>query len=153
MGGGTIDSIYPLLGLRPGRLPGHFKVHALPGTPLPQLRLRRTEGYRIRLCISHPWGVFSKLDRSTTKRVPIPNDTFSESSRRDGSNAERFLAPPPLQLWRYRPWKIGPGGGWCYMHRRVPYTMHSIGRFFLMKTTRLHAVGGSLLRSPSFSAA
>ena len=37
-----------------------------------------------------PLGRFSKLDCSTTKRVPIPNDTSSESSRRDVSNADLF---------------------------------------------------------------
>ena len=41
-------------------------------------------------CITPPWGVyhtplgrFSKFDCSTTKKVPIPKDTSSESSRRD----------------------------------------------------------------------
>ena len=32
-------------------------------------------GYRVRQCISHPWDDFSKLDCSTTKRLPMPNDT------------------------------------------------------------------------------
>ena len=35
-----------------------------------------------------PLGRFSQLDCSTTKRVPIPNDTSSASSRRAVSNAE-----------------------------------------------------------------
>ena len=35
-----------------------------------------------------PLGRFSKLDYSTTKRMPMPNDTSSESSRRDVSSAE-----------------------------------------------------------------
>ena len=43
--------------------------------------------YRIR-CISH--HQCSKVDCSTTKRVPIPNETSSESSRRDVSKADRF---------------------------------------------------------------
>ena len=63
-----------------------------------------------------PLGRFSKLDCSTTKRVPIPNDKSSESSRRDVSNAG-FLAPTVFQLWRYRPWKIVPGGS--DVHRRL----------------------------------
>ena len=66
------------------------------------------------VCISypHPLGGFRKLDCSTTKRVPvpIPNDTSSESSRRDVSNAVLFSAPTLLQLSRYRPWNIGAGG-------------------------------------------
>ena len=38
--------------------------------------------------ITHPLGRFSNHDFSTTERVPIPNDTASERSRRDGSNAD-----------------------------------------------------------------
>ena len=34
-------------------------------------------------------GLF-KLDRSSTKRMPIPNDRSPESSRRDASNADFF---------------------------------------------------------------
>ena len=56
-----------------------------------EVRLLHTTVY-----ITHhtPLGRFSKLDCdcSTTKRVPvpIPNDTSSESSRRDVSNADLF---------------------------------------------------------------
>ena len=49
--------------------------------------------YHIGRCVSLPLlGRFSKLDCSTTKRVPvpIPNDMSSESSRRDVSNADTF---------------------------------------------------------------
>ena len=42
--------------------------------------------------ITLPWGGGSRLDCSTTKRVPIPNDASSESSRRDVSNAVLFGA-------------------------------------------------------------
>ena len=59
-----------------------------------------------------PLGRFSKLDCSTAKRVPIPNGTSSESSRRDVPSPT-FLAPTLLtlfQLWRYRPWKLAQGG-------------------------------------------
>ena len=40
-----------------------------------------------------PLGEFSKLDCSTTKRVPlpIPSDASSESSRRDVSDAHLFF--------------------------------------------------------------
>ena len=44
--------------------------------------------------------------------VVIPNDTSSESSRRDASRADVFgteTARVPTE-WSYRPWKIGPGG-------------------------------------------
>ena len=37
-----------------------------------------------------PLGRFSELDCSTTKRLPIANDTASESSRRDVSNPDLF---------------------------------------------------------------
>ena len=36
---------------------------------------------------------------------------------RDVSNADLFLAPTLLQLWRYQAWKIGSGG--CGIHRRI----------------------------------
>ena len=42
-------------------------------------------------CIPHPhWAGFSKLDCSTTKRVPVSNDMSSESSGRSVSNAALF---------------------------------------------------------------
>ena len=41
-----------------------------------------------------PLGRFSKLDCSTTKRVPIPNHTSSECSRRGVFNAEHFWHRP-----------------------------------------------------------
>ena len=45
-------------------------------------------------------GQFSKSDCSATKRVPAPNDTSSESSRRDVSNADYFGAGaiPPVEI-------------------------------------------------------
>ena len=48
--------------------------------------------YRIRQCISHTPGALSKLDSSATKRVPIPNDTSSESPWRDIFNADLYGA-------------------------------------------------------------
>ena len=70
-----------------------------------------------------PLGRISKLDRSTTKRVPvpIPNDTSSESSRRDVSKCRPFLAPTLFQLRRYRPMETGPGV--CDIHHRMRYIM------------------------------
>ena len=61
--------------------------------------------------ITPPWGVFWKLDCSTTKRVPIPNGTSSEAL------GERFptptlVAPALFQLWRYQPWQNRPRGVW-----------------------------------------
>ena len=77
------------------------------------LRLRTVYDGR---CTSHTLGaVFSKLDCSTTKRVTIvPNDIV----RLRKALGEIFPRPPcvgtdtlpTFQLWRYRPWKIGPGG-------------------------------------------
>ena len=50
-------------------------------------RIRRT----VVVYIYHtPLGRFFKLDCSTTKRAPIPNDTSRESSRRDFSKAVLF---------------------------------------------------------------
>ena len=47
-------------------------------------------GYRIGRCtsISHTLGRFSKIDCSPSKRMPRPNATSSESSRRHVSNAD-----------------------------------------------------------------
>ena len=75
--------------------------------------------YRILCTVCHTsLGLFSKVDRSTTKRVPTPNNTSAESSRRDASKAPTFLAPTLSQLlWRYRPWEIGPGG--CDTHHTL----------------------------------
>ena len=56
--------------------------------PLPQ-QLGRAAAYD-RDNITPPPGRFSKLDGSTTKRVPIPNDKSSESSRRDVSDADSY---------------------------------------------------------------
>ena len=58
--------------------------------------------------ITPPWSGFPSSIARQPKRVPQPNDTSSESSRRDVSNAD-FLAPTLLQLWRCRARKIGPG--------------------------------------------
>ena len=38
--------------------------------------------------VTYPLGGLSKFACSTTKEAPIPNDTSSESSRRDVSNAD-----------------------------------------------------------------
>ena len=48
--------------------------------------------YSMRRCISlPPLRRFSKLDRSTAKRVPIPNETCSENSPRYVSNVNVFI--------------------------------------------------------------
>ena len=55
----------------------------------------------IQLPVYHtPMGRFSKADCSTTKRVQTPNDTSSESSRRDVSNADSFDNDtiPPVEI-------------------------------------------------------
>ena len=62
-----------------------------------------------------PLGRFSKLDCSTIKRVPIPNDTSLEALG-EMFPTPTFLAPILFQPWRYR-WKIGPG--WCDIHHRI----------------------------------
>ena len=61
----------------------------------------------------------NKTDCSTTKRVPIPNDTSSKSSLGEMFLTPTSLAPiPTVQI--YRPRTIGPGG--CDIHRRTRYT-------------------------------
>ena len=56
-----------------------------------------------------PQGRFSKVDCSIPKRVPIPNDTSPENSRRDDSNAGRFGTGtiPTVEISAMD--KIGPG--------------------------------------------
>ena len=73
--------------------------------------------------ISHyhtPLRLFSEPDCSTTERVPIPNDTSSERSRRDASNADLFgtdtIPTVGISTMEHR-----PRGGWCYIHRRTQY--------------------------------
>ena len=76
-----------------------------------------------------PLRRFSKLDCSTAKRVSMPNDTSSESSRRDVFNADLLLAPTLLQLWKYRALKIGPAGGGVDIHPRIlfiPFTWYDL---------------------------
>ena len=76
-------------------------------------------------CQYVPNDTFSESSRipndTFSESSRIPNDTFSESSRRYVSNADFFLAPALFQLlrWRYRSWKIGPGGGGIHGRIRV----------------------------------
>ena len=56
---------------------------------------------------------FSKLDCYTAKRVPIPNDAPSESSRRYVSSADT-VPSVEISTMENRPW-----GGWCYIHRPI----------------------------------
>ena len=83
-----------------------------------------------------PLGRFSKVDCSATKRVPIPNETSSESSRRD--------FPTPGFLARHdsncccgdiEDGNIGPGV--CDVHRRLRYC----SRYYLTKTNRTAVLG------------
>ena len=54
-----------------------------------------------------PLGQFSKLDRSTTTRVPIPNDMRFRKALGDMFPASTLVAPALFRLlWRYRPRKI-----------------------------------------------
>ena len=80
--------------------------------------------YRIWLVmyITPLWGGFPSSIARPTNRVPIPNETYSESSRRDASNAVLLGTRHYIRLWRYRPWKIGAGG--CNMHScRTPVVL------------------------------
>ena len=64
-----------------------------------------------------PLARLSKLDCPTTKRVPIPNDAFSESSHRDVSNADRFGTGsiPTVEISRMENRPRGGGD----IHRRI----------------------------------
>ena len=44
-------------------------------------------------------GRFSTLDYSTAERVPVPNGTSSESSRRDVSSADLFGTDNGPTVW------------------------------------------------------
>ena len=70
----------------------------------PTLMTSLSERYSVYDGVYHtPLGRLSKLDRWTTKRVPIvpiPNHTYSESSRRDDSNAELCCTDTLFQLSR-----------------------------------------------------
>ena len=68
------------------------------------------------VCITSPLERFSKLDCSTTNRVPMPNDTSSESSWRDVSYADLFRTSIILTV-EISTMKIGPGV--CGVHRIV----------------------------------
>ena len=63
-----------------------------------------------------PLRRFPKLDSSATKRVPIPNGTSSESSRREVSNAELFgtdtISTMETSTMENRPWGVA-------RHRRI----------------------------------
>ena len=64
-------------------------------------------------------GRFSKVDCSTTKRVPTvptPNDTSSESSQPDVSNAE-LVGTDPIPAVDISTMEIRPGG--CHIYRRI----------------------------------
>ena len=88
---------------------------------------KRVQTYRIRrtvyIALSHtPGAVFQTrlLDNQEGANI-IPNDTSSESSLLARCfQHRRFWLPTLFQLlWRYRVWKIGPGG--CDIHRRTVY--------------------------------
>ena len=77
------------------------------------------------------WGGFPSSIARQTKRVPTPNDTSSESSRRDVSNID--------PLWhrhysncgdaRYRAWKVGSGV--CDTRRRIRYVFPTKRQFWM----------------------
>ena len=98
----TLFNHYAHLGT--GHVPLH--VHAYK----PRAHTRYVQRTVIMLVNAPPPDRFFKLDYSVTKKVTIPNDTFSDSPRRDLSNAALFGAEFFL-LWRYRASKVGPGGG------------------------------------------
>ena len=89
----------------------HVQQHVQQPVPL------MTAGHELCITQSHyhaPLERFSKLDCSTAKRVPIPNDSSSESSRRDVSSADLLSTDtavniPTVEVSRYRPWNIDPG--------------------------------------------
>ena len=57
-------------------------------------------------------GSFARQPRGCQYRATPPLKTLGETLP-----TPTFLAPPLFQLWRYRPWEIGPRV--CDMHRRI----------------------------------
>ena len=51
-------------------------------------------------------NLLDNQDGANTER----HNAFGKLTARCCSNADLFLAPVLFQLWRYRAWKIGPGG-------------------------------------------
>ena len=63
-----------------------------------------------------PLGEVSKLDCSTDKRVPIPNDASSESSLTDASNAHVVATGTIPTAVEISIMENRPRGGWCDKH-------------------------------------
>ena len=84
-----------------------------------------------------PLGRFSKRDCSLIKRVPVPNDTCSESSRRDVSNADLLGTGTISNCGDIDHGKSAQGGaiytvvyGRCWLRwRRRPYAQGAGGLF------------------------
>ena len=108
----------PFLSARASHLPV-FVIRPLCLPVCPPVYLSHSTAYPIQPWVLHPpKGLFfSKPDCSTTKRVPIPNDASSESSRRDLSNTDLCGADTIIisLLWRDRAWKIGQGNAPSYV--------------------------------------
>ena len=87
--------------------------------------------YRIR-CVSHitRLGRFCKLDCSTTKRVPIANDT-SESFRRDVLQRRRFLHRHDINCGDIEHGKSAQRGGERVTHTVVYGYIHDIDRYLV----------------------
>ena len=111
--------LLPRVGASPHYFPARQLITSVPVVSMrgPWVSHESDTVYPIRRCTSHPLGRFSKLDCSTTKRVPIPNDAFSESSHRDVSNADRFGTGsiPTVEISRMENRPRGGGD----LHRRI----------------------------------
>ena len=81
------------------------------------------------MCITPAWGgIPSSIARQPRRYQHRTIHTSSESSPRDLSNADLVGTDttPTTQLWRYRPWKIGPGRFDTHRRIRDPSTGSSL---------------------------
>ena len=99
-------------------------------------------------------GQSSRLDCSTTKRVPIPNDDVYVLGKLSATCLQRrpVLAPTSFQpLWTCRPWKIGPA--WCDTHDRYTVDQYRRGRNMMIGWSSHGCLKGLSTAAPFFSTA
>ena len=85
---------------------------------------RKCDGYCIRRCVSHyhtHLGQFSKIDYSTAKRMPTPNDTCSESALRQVPNAD-LVGTGSIPTVEISSMEKRPGRG-RDIHRHIRYSI------------------------------
>ena len=101
---------------RVNTIPAASAIHAA-GLGNDPFSTRNSTRYTVydRVCYT-PLGRFSKLSSISRQ----PRGRQHRTVRRQKALGETlprptFSAPKLFQLSRYRPWKVGSGGGWCYI--------------------------------------